>query len=331
MPGRLSSPVGTSPALELLDVAARPVATRREGWLPDQIRLRTVPGHVGVPDAPASWFLTASDETVLEATVGLDPGIVLAALPALRATLRRLGSDAERQMFNGPTYSLQGVGVSSKDASEVLALEVCATNYYSAALTNRALPAWLLRDRNLPSRVPVFGLANQLGVNVGLVTSDERIIVATRGHAVPFDTGRHYSPVGGVVDREKPADLRSVLHATIRREAYEEAGIEADEQNILIHGLVLSLDRLQLIVGGAIHCAEPAKSILAKRGVDTDREVAERVAYPMDSRVDRGLFSLLVDVKNWEAVSLAVTLQVLEEVLGPRKLIRNLRWALAEQ
>ena len=302
-----------SPLARQLGIAARPVACRPQGWAIDDIHYYVDDRPLGIPaEVTPRWMMDRSDIEIADAADDLDRGVVLAAVDWVKLLIERVGTNAPRVLYNGATVAL----VDAQVTDDRLVLEVRPTCFLNSLLTNRSFSPLATRPGGYLQHAPVSGLANQLGINLTLLTADHHVIAANRSAKLHDLPGRTWSAVGGVVDGGLLDEDVPLLHRTAVDEIDLAVGLAVAEQSISFDGLVLDEDTLNLVAVGSVRLPYTAAHVLARVAPDARTEVSGRRAISIEKSALPTLMAELA-AGSWEPVSALSLLIALGHVFEP--------------
>ena len=243
-------------------------------------------------------------------------------LPPDVAQLReKIGKEeAERKIqglpyrWNGPLYALEryAVGRTSKDENLELVLTLRPTDHYTFRATVLSLDTplrdlsgeYTLREKYLkdhyPSK-PVEFLATGLGINVAVISKDEKVLFAMRDESVRCRAGELDGSIAEGVDPMQDHAINSPgpdFYRTAARGVEEELGVEISQSDIKFLGFGVDMDYYQWNLIGVVYVDKSADEILRDRTRGTKGKWENRKVFSVHSD-PRTVFEFLKDKKIW--------------------------------
>lgn len=286
--------------------------------------------HIGVTLLVGDSHTTFGPGEIITACVAGRPATLPEDWDTVAPKLIERAEEAARErgavFFDGQTYSLLDYRLEAVDpVSEykVLHLKLGKSTYYHYVTTNLALDLRVLSEDNRlltprekyaiydPHRIRDLPLSNQLAVNMNVVTSDDCLVVQRRSDRV----GNYLNTVASGVnasmtrgDQGSPKDEddegRPDPFSTVRREAYEELGLEDKAiTDIEFHGLGVELAYFQPLLFGELRTEQTSDELIRRARFEArDKfEYRELQCIPLEAEtIGRHLFA---DESQWVAVT----------------------------
>ena len=216
--------------------------------------------------------------------------------------------------WNGPLYALEryAVGRTSKDENLELVLTLRPTDHYTFRATVLSLDAPLhdssgeftLREKYLknhyPSK-PITFLATGLGVNLAVMTKDEKVLFAKRDESVRCRAGELDGSIAEGVDLIQDHAINRPgpdFYRTAARGIEEELGVEISQSDIKFLGFGVDMDYYQWNVLGVVYVDKTANEILKDLTRGAKGKWENREVQPVDSD-PRTVFEYLKGKKIW--------------------------------
>lgn len=182
-------------------------------------------------------------------------------------------------LFNGQHYGLYDYRIDITDAvteERRLILSLKPTTYYDHIASNLIVDEPVLRASGKsctprffyninPGNFRESPLANQLGVNIAIITRpDNSLLYALRGEKTFTFSAGFVTGINAAMTRGMDEDMRGNpdLISTILREAKEELGLEVARDNVEILAFIQELRFLQPMFVGCLFVDESAETIM---------------------------------------------------------------------
>ena len=216
--------------------------------------------------------------------------------------------------WNGPLYALERYAISrtTKDENMELTLSLRPTDHFTFRATVLSLDTLLtdssgkftLRERYLENHYPsesIPFLATGIGINVAIITEDEKILFAERDKSVRC---RANELDGSIAEGVDPVQDHAIdrpgpdFYRTVARGVEEEIGIEISQSDIKLLGFGVDMEYYQWNIIGVVYVNKKAKNILKGRTRGTKGKWENRIVHAIDSD-PLTVFKFLKDKKIW--------------------------------